>query len=171
MSVSFLKVAPVSKFDPELGIVFGFSIVSKRLNDDTGLVEDYYDTGYEQDGEWYHDHIPEGAMLSAALKYADSNRVAGDMHKAAAGQPLHPKLIAPVGPASDPYAKVEVRGDVPFLFPLTSEIAAALEITSKSYGLLSGIRPDDALREEFVAGNYTGFSIGGLRIRDRVLEE
>ena len=172
MAHSFLKVAPVKKYDPELGIVFGFSIVSLRADPASGALKEYYDTGYEFEGEWYEDHIPENSMLRAALKYADSGRVAGDMHKSAGGftVPIHPKLVQAVGPASNPFAKVVVRGDVPFLFPLTSEIAKALEIQTQSTGLLSGIRPDDELRKEFEAGNYTGFSIGGLRIRDRLVE-
>ena len=198
MTRPFRKLSPFQKYDPILGIVFGFSIVSKHVNPETGVLEDYYDTGYEHEGEWYQDHIPEDAMLRASLKFADSSRVAGDMHKSAAvsalqnaasaisdpairaeaealvakaGKSSHPKLVSPAGPASAPYSKVVQRGDVPYLFPLTSDIAGPLGIQTESTGLLTGIRPDEALRKEFEAGNYTGFSIGGVRVRDRLVEE
>lgn len=62
----FNTSAQVAKVDDELGLVFGFAIVSK-ING-----EEYYDV--------QGDHIPEGAMLEAATDFMMNSRVAKDMH-------------------------------------------------------------------------------------------
>lgn len=60
------KAAQVVKVDDELGLVFGFAIVST------------------QDGEPYFDsqgdHIPEDSMLAATLDFMEKSRRADDMH-------------------------------------------------------------------------------------------
>lgn len=98
--------------------------------------EDYYDA----DG----DHFEEQGMLEASTDFAKSERVACIMH------------------ARDGTG-VPVQGGVAIHhFPLTTEIAAALDITTKRTGLLMAIAPDAPEElEKAKDGTYTGFSIGG----------
>ena len=98
--------------------------------------EDYYDS----DG----DHFEEQGMLEASTEFAKSDRVACIMH------------------ARDG-SGVPVQGGVAIHhFPLTTEIAKALDITTKRTGLLMAIAPDDPDElEKARDGIYTGFSIGG----------
>lgn len=117
------------KVNDELGLILGFAIVST------------------EDGEPHFDlqgdHIPEDAMMKAALDFMRNSRQAKEMHKG------------------------DAIGDVVFAFPLTDEVAKALEITTKRTGLLIGVKPDsDEALAKARAGEYRGFSIGGRRIRD-----
>lgn len=93
------------------------------------------------DGEDYYDlqdeHIPEDVMLDAALDFAKSARVAKEMHE---GDPV---------------------GMFPFIFPLTTEIAKALEIETAKTGMLVAMQPDVDRFELFEKGDLTGFSVGG----------
>lgn len=57
----------VKKVDTEIGVVFGFAIVS-TING-----ADYYDT--------QGDNIPEGSMLKASVSYFSGDRIAKDMHQ------------------------------------------------------------------------------------------
>ena len=93
------------------------------------------------------DHVPESAMLEATAEYMAGDRVAKDMH---------------VGDAI---------GQLVFGFPLTDDIAKALEITTRQTGFIVGMKPNDEIMEKFRSGDYTGFSIGGRRIQETVLEE
>lgn len=122
------KYFGVSKVDEALGLVFGFAIVCKQDGDE------YFDL---QD-----DHIPEDAMLKAAMDFMLNSRVADDMHDG-----------------------VEM-GKVVFAFPLTEDIAKALDIQTRQTGLLIAMQPNEDVLEKFKDGTYTGFSIGGRRIRD-----
>lgn len=127
-SCTFIKV------DKKLGIVFGWAIISKEGD------EDYYDT--------QGDHIPEDAMLEAAVDFMQSRR--------------HMKIM---------HAGVR-KGTVVFAFPLTTEIADAMEIKTERTGLMIGIKPDSSkVVDLFDSGEYTGFSIGGTRIVDEELED
>lgn len=98
--------------------------------------EDYYDT----DG----DHFTERGMLHASTDFAKSERVACTMHaRDAAGQPVQ-------------------DGGVIHQFPLTTEIAKALDIQTRMTGLLVALAPDDPeTLEKARRGEFTGFSIGG----------
>lgn len=99
-----------------------------------------------EDGKPYvdvqHDHIPEDSMLKAAADFAATARPGNEMH---------------AGPDS---------GQHVFLFPLTGDIAKALGITTKKTGLLLGYKPTPAVLAKFKSGEYTGFSIEGVRITD-----
>lgn len=100
-----------------------------------------------EDGEDYYDsqddHIPEAAMLKAATDFMGSSRVLGDMHQKAEG------------------------GTVLFAFPLTADVAKSFGIECKTTGLMIGVKPaNEATLEKFRSGEYTGFSIGGRRIKD-----
>jgi hypothetical protein len=114
--------AQVVKVDSNLGLVFGFAVVS------TVDGEPYFDV--------QGDHIPEGDMLKAATEFMETSRTAKDMHKTQAGS-------------------------VVFAFPLTTDIAKALDIQSPKTGLLIAMKPEPSVLEKFVDGTYTGFSIGG----------
>lgn len=119
----------IVKTDTELGIVFGFAIVSK-ING-----EPYYDT--------QGDFIPEASMLKATASFMASERIAKDMHQ---GGPV---------------------GQVVFGFPLTTEIAKALDIKTEKTGFIVGMKPaSDSLLSKYRNGEYTGFSIGGRRLID-----
>jgi hypothetical protein len=103
------------------------------------------------DGEDFVDsdneHYPEEAMLADTTEFAKSRRVACTMHaRDAAGQPVE-------------------DGGVVHTFPLTTEIAKALDIQTRVTGLLVALAPDDpATIEKARNGEFTGFSIGGAVI-------
>lgn len=133
-------IARVAKVDDELGIVFGWAIISK-ING-----EDYWDT--------QQDHIPEDSMLVASADYMMKSRIAGNMHRY----------------EGDTAESVEPVGKVIFAFPLTTEIAKSMNIKSAISGLMIGMkvdRPD--ILAKFKSGEYTGFSIGGYRLVDEVV--
>jgi hypothetical protein len=88
------------------------------------------------------DHIPESAMLAAATDFMLHSRVVKEMHTGG-----------------------EV-GSVVFAFPLTSEIAKALDITTKQTGLLIAMKPSPDVLGKYADGTYTGFSSGGARLVD-----
>lgn len=101
----------------------------------------------KQDGEDYYDlqgdHIPEDAMLGASVDFMLKSRAAKEMH---AG---------------------DAKGSIVFAWPLTSDIAEAFGIVTKTTGLLIAMKPDDpAMLAKFRDGTFTGFSIGGSRITD-----
>jgi hypothetical protein len=123
MATQFENKAQVVKVDSNLGLVFGFAIVS------TSGGEPYYDV--------QGDHIPEAAMLKAATEFMENSRIAKEMHQ---GEP---------------------KGSVVFAFPLTTDIAKSLGITTERTGLLIAMKPTAAVLEKFRDGTYTGFSIGG----------
>ena len=104
-----------------------------------------------EDGEPYFDlqkdHIPEHAMLKAATDFMLSDREAKEMHyRSGAGQ-------------------------VVFAFPLTSDVTKAFGIECSTTGLMIAIKPDAVMLEKFRSGELKGFSIGGRRGEDKVLED
>lgn len=100
------------------------------------------------DGEEYFDlqdeHIPEDVMLDASLDFAKSARVAKEQHD---GEPV---------------------GMYPFIFPLTAEIAKALELETRKTGMLVAAQFDAETFARFESGELTGFSIAGAGM---VIEE
>lgn len=94
------------------------------------------------DGEDYYDlqdeHVPESVMLDSALDFIQNSAVAKEQH--------------------DPDAD---GGMYVFAFPLTTELAKALQITTKKTGLLLGLRATVPVFKRFEAGELTGFSIHG----------
>jgi hypothetical protein len=66
MSDEFVTETEVFKVDEEIGLVFGFGLVS-TING-----EPYFDK--------QGDHIPEDSMLEAAADFMLNSRVAGEMH-------------------------------------------------------------------------------------------
>ena len=138
----FLKqTSEIIKIDRKLGIAFGFAIVCKEIKD--GKVEDYYDL--------QGDHIPEDVMLKAACDFA--------LSESRTGKAQHDK--------EERKGKV---ADVAFVFPLTEEVAKALDIRTERYGLLIGYKPTDAgVLDDIEKGVYTGFSLGGEGVREEVV--
>lgn len=141
--LAFSTEATFLKVSDELGLIFGFAMICKVEG------EDYFDLGeVDSDGIRVCDYIPEDVMLEAALDFMQNSRVAGVMHKSA-----------------------KREGDIVFAFPLTSEIAAALDITTKRTGLLVAMKPDSQeTLDKARSGEYRGFSIGGYRIEDEFVE-
>jgi Putative phage serine protease XkdF len=121
--------AEILKVDESLGLVLGWAIVSKKDG------EDYFDL--------QGDHIPEDAMLRAAVDFMQHSRMAKEMHEG------------------------DSRGSILFAFPLTTDIAKAFGVETKTTGLLIAMKPDsDETLQKFRDGTYTGFSIGGYRLQD-----
>ena len=117
-----------------------------KVNVSLGLVMGYAIV-CEEDGQPYYDrqgdHIPESAMLKASLDFMEySQRVAREMHSG------------------------DRTGTVVFAFPLTEEVAEALDIDARKTGLIIAMKPDADMFEKFRSGELTGFSIGGSRILD-----
>ena len=120
------------KFDETLGLVMGFIIICK------------------QDGQRYFDlhgdHIPEDAMLKAALDFMENSRTAKEMHTN------------------------EKRGSIVFAWPMTDDIAKAFDIETHTTGLMIAMKPDAEMLERFESGELTGFSIGGFRGEDEEVD-
>jgi len=92
------------------------------------------------------DHIPEESMLKAATDFMLHSRVGGDMHK------TH-------------------GGEIVFAWPMTQEIAEAFGITTQKTGLMIAYKPNDpAIKAKFKSGEYTGSSIGGVRLEDEEVD-
>lgn len=126
--------------------------VHKRL----GLVVGYAIVSKIQGEEYFDhhgDHIPEDAMLKASVDFMRNSRVSGDMHQR----------------NDDGTAKRD--GEVVFAFPMTTDIAKSLDIQVEKTGLLIGIMPSVEVLDKFESGEYTGFSIGGRRVRDEAVED
>ncbi len=82
-------------------------------------------------------------MLGASVNFMQGARVAKEMH---------------VGDAKE---------TVLFAFPLTSDIAKALDIQTNMTGLLIAMKPEsEEMLKKFQDGTFTGFSIGGSRVTD-----
>lgn len=105
----------------------------------------------KQDGVDYIDvqenHIPEDSMLDAAVDFMENSRMAKEMHRG------------------------DARGSYLFAYPLTTDIAKAMGITSKNTGLMIGYKPPPDVLAKFQDGTYTGFSIGGYHIKLDKLDE
>jgi hypothetical protein len=124
----------VAKVDEGHGLVFGYAIVCRKDG------ADYYDL---QD-----DHIPEDAMLDAAVGFMAGERTAKEMHDG------------------------DAIGSIVFAMPLTTDIAKAFGIETRTTGLMIAMKPSDkAVLAKFKSGEYTGFSMGGTRVTDEHVEE
>ncbi len=102
-------------------------------------------------GEDYYDlegdHVPEATMLKSASGFMKHSREARTMH----GK--------------------QRTGDIVFAFPLTTDIAKSLGIQTEMTGLLIGMMPDDPeVLRMAREGKLRGFSIGGRRIKDEIVD-
>lgn len=94
------------------------------------------------------EHIPEQVMLEGSTDFMKSDRTVKDMHT---GEPI---------------------GTAVFAFPMTQDIADALDIQVKKTGLLIAMAPDAEVLEKFATGERTGFSIGGkAAYRDEEIDD
>lgn len=116
-----------------------------KVDESLGLVFGYAIVCKEGGKDYYDlqgDHIPEDAMLEAACEFMQSGRVAKEMHDG------------------------DEIGQVVFAFPMTTEIAKAFDIEVSKTGLLVAMKPSKEVLKKFADGTYTGFSIGGRRLKD-----
>ena len=104
--------------------------------------EDYFDL--------QGDNIPEDVMMKSALDFMENSQVAREMH------------------GKTPDGQRKQAGTVIFAFPLTTDIAKALDIETEKTGLLIAIKPDAAMLAKFKSGKLTGFSIGGSCVREEL---
>ena len=126
---SFELRAEVVKVDATLGLIMGYAIICTEEG------EPYFDL--------QGDHVPEDAMLKAALDFMENSRVAKEMHDG------------------------DQVGTVVFAWPMTADIAKAFDILTRRTGLMVAVRPSDkGMLEKFQLGELTGFSIGGTRGED-----
>lgn len=89
------------------------------------------------------DHCPDEDMVKAGLGLM-SNPISTDDHAREADG---------LTPIAD--------GRVPFVFPLTADIAKAMGIETKRTGLMIGMKPSPEVFEMFKNGERKAFSIGG----------
>lgn len=121
-----------------------------KIDEELGLVFGWAIICTEK-GEPYFDlqkdHIPDSTMLVSSTDFMKNSRAATEMHL-----------------RSD-------AGSVIFAFPLTAEIAKAFSIQTDRTGLMIAMAPDDEMLSKFKSEELTGFSIGGKRGIDRVVED
>ena len=136
----------VLKDEVEKGDQKTINVSVTKVDDQLGIVFGYAIVCQENGRDYYDiqgDFIPEESMLRAAAGFMAGRRTAKAQH---AGAPV---------------------GQVVFGYPLTKDIAGALDIQISRTGFVVGMKPDDAdTLEKFATGEFTGFSIGGRRIVD-----
>lgn len=120
------------------------STINKRLGIVFGWAAESLRKG-EQYFDTQGDHYTEDAMVADFADFMLKSRTSGEMHEV-------------------------VDGDVVFLFPLTSDLAKAFEIKTDRTGVMVGIKPSPEVLAKFESGEYTGFSIGGERLDEEVVE-
>jgi hypothetical protein len=139
------KVARIAKVDESLGLVFGYAIVCTKDG------KPYYDLNIDkmEDGtaKRVPEHIPEAAMLKAAVDFMQTARPGNEMH---------------AGPDV---------GTFVFAFPMTKEIAKSFGIETSTTGLMVAYKPTPEVFAKFKDGTYKGFSIEGRRITAKMLQE
>lgn len=128
---------------------FSAVVKSTQVDAKLGVVFGFAIVCKDAGGDYFDlqgEHVPEAVMLEAAAEFAKTARPVKAMH---AG---------------------EDQGSNLFVFPLTSEVAKALNITSTQTGLLIGMQPSPAVMAKFQSGEYKGFSIGGWATYEDVPE-
>ncbi len=128
---------------------FSTRVEISKVDDELGLVFGFGMICKEDGVDYFDtqgDNITEKAMLEAAADFMTDSQVARDMHEG------------------------DSIGQVVFAFPLTTEIAKAFDITTRKTGLLVAMQPGAEVFAKFKSGEYTGFSIGGTRIEEEVVE-
>lgn len=114
------------------------------INTELGLVFGFAIVCSENDVPYYdlqNEHIPDDVMLKSACEFMLNSRAVLEMHKG------------------------EVVGQVVFAFPMTREIADAMDISTSKTGLMIAMRPSDAVLQKFKSGELKGFSVGGSKQR------
>jgi hypothetical protein len=142
-----VKVNDVVNVDSEHGLVFGYAIVSKTRDSFDGEFEPYYDLNIDHDGVYKGQRVPENitedAMFKAAVEAAETG----------------------IQMAANVQHEGEDVGSYYFMFPVTEEMAKALDWQVKKTGLVVGYHPGDPdVLAKFKNGTLTGFSIEGERV-------
>lgn len=117
-----------------------FEVKVEKVAEELGVVFGFAMVCKEHGEDYFdtqHENVTEDAMLVSSFGYMQGDRVAKAMHR---GRPI---------------------GQVVFGFPLTTDIAKALDIETDRTGFLIGMRPRRDVLEKFRSGEFTGFSIGG----------
>ena len=120
-----------------------------KVDEGLGLVFGYAIVCKQNGQDYYdsqNDHIPEDAMLNAATDFMLNSRVGKTMHQG------------------------DANGSVVFAWPMTSEIAKAMGIQCDKTGLMIAMKPSKEDLKKFVDKTFTGFSIGGSRIKDEEVD-
>ena len=124
-----------------------------KVDNELGLVFGYAMICKEGGEDYFDlqgDNIPEDVMLKSALDFMQHSQVAREMH------------------GKTPDGQRKEAGTVVFAFPLTTDIAKALDIETGTTGLLIAVKPDAAMLAKFKSGALTGFSIGGSCTREEL---
>jgi hypothetical protein len=124
----------IAKVDQALGLVMGYAVICKIDG------QPYYDLNLDPDGQRVPEHIPEEAMLKASVDFMQNSRIGNEMHG-----------------GGD-------KGTFVFAFPLTTDIAKAMGVETRTTGLMVAYKPPPEVLAKFVDGTYKGFSIEGRRI-------
>lgn len=148
------------KVDDGLGVVFGYAIVCREKND-KGEWEDHFDTQGH--------HIPEAEMLKASVEFAQGSAaeravvVAKALVKALGEgeQPSNTTLVKLAKAASKDMHEGDDIQDVIQMFPVTEELAKALDWDIKKTGLVIALKPTAEVLQMYKSGERTGFSMGG----------
>lgn len=129
---------------------FSIEVEIEKVDSELGIVFGYAMVCYQEGQKYFDlhdDHITEKAMLECTAAYMEGNRIAKDMHQ---GEPC---------------------GQVVYGFPMTAEIAKSLDIQVKRTGFIVGMKPESQdMLDKFASGEYTGFSIGGRRVKDTEID-
>jgi hypothetical protein len=132
----------IAKVDDSLGLVFGYAIICKVNG------EPYYDLNIDRDsGARVPEHVPEDTMLKAAFDFMQNSRLGNEMHD---------------GPDVGSYV---------FAFPLTTDIAKAMGISTDKTGLMVAYKPSPEVFAKFKDKTYSGFSIEGRRVSFKEIGE
>ena len=124
-----------------------------KVDSKLGLVFGFGAVSTENGSPYFdaHDeHVSEGELLKAALNFVEHWQIAGEEHR------------------DDVSGEVVKRGTVPFVFPLLTDVAKALDIETPTTGVLVALKPDPEMLAKFESGELTGFSMGGLAQRRAV---
>ncbi|MYD94565.1 MAG: hypothetical protein F4Y02_12930 [Chloroflexi bacterium] len=125
-----------------------------KVDDSLGLVFGFGAVCTE-DGQPYYDtqdeHASEAELLKALLNFVEHWQIAGEKH------------------ATDDAGLPEIHGSVPFVFPLLSDVAKALDIQTPTTGALIAMKPTPEVFAKFKSGEYRSFSMGGTA-RRRIVE-
>ena len=118
---------------------------ASSVSEEHGIVFGYAIVCKEAGADYFDtqgDHIPEGSMIKASMDFMKNSRLADEMHD------------------------FKESGTVVFAFPMTEDIAKAMDIEVKKTGLIIGMAPSPEVLAKFRDGTYTGFSIGGKYIEN-----
>ena len=125
------------KADEELGVIYGFAMVSYEKAGMSDSTEPVDADGYKKYYDLAEDWVPEPDITAAAYEFMKAGH--------------RPMLDEHTG---------ESVGEVAFCFPLTKSFTKSLGIDSPYLGLLIGAKPyNKSMIQDYKQGLKTGFSI------------